>query len=264
MNKWAVLGLGFISGRHAEAIARVKDGVALTFDPDVSKGADFSDWEAMTQSEKWKKATHVAVCAPNYLHYFLADYAARSGKKVLCEKPLVLNSKLPFRQNVFTVLQLRHHPLVKKLRKLRRKKVNVSLTVKVKRDQSYWEGWKGDNLKSGGILFNLGIHYFDLLIYLLGNKYKVVRSSYSPKLAKGRINFSGSIVDYHIEIMDTGEGQTRSLVFDGREVELSQKDNLSYEDLHVDVYRAMRNGHGVRVKEALKSIQLVERLKGTR
>jgi len=135
------------------------------------------------------------------------------------------------------------------------------LIVKVKRDLSYWSGWKGDEKKSGGILFNLGIHYFDLLIYLFGEDYQIIRSVYSPNKAQGAIMFGKTLIEYHLEIMDNDNGQDRKLVFDGLNISLSKQDNLSFEDLHRLVYEDLKRGKGITVKDALPSIELVEKLR---
>ena len=259
-GKWAIIGLGFISGRHIKSIYEIGDELILTCDNDPSKGATFLDWREMMKDERWKEITHIAVCAPNYLHFEMCK--AMEDKIVLCEKPLALSSGDVKKLNAFTVLQLRHHPDVKWL-KFRAPSLNIrsgELVVKVKRDPSYWSGWKGDEEKSGGILFNLGIHYFDLLIYLFGEDYQIIRSVYSPKKAQGAIMFGKTLIEYHLEIMDNDKDQDRKLVFDGLNISLSKQDNLSFEDLHRLVYEDLKRGKGVTVKDALPSIELVEKL----
>ncbi|MAH46473.1 hypothetical protein CMI37_11615 [Candidatus Pacearchaeota archaeon] len=271
MNKWAVIGLGFISPRHLKAIKWIGDEILIGFDKET-------EWEQMIEGNLWKKVTHVAICTPNFLHYRMCE--AMKDKVVLCEKPLTLTSeealKLP--DNVFTVLQLRHNKEIVALKsKLDAEpegtKHSGKMTVIVKRDKEYWKGWKGDESKSGGILFNLGIHYFDLLIHLFGDKYKIKKSDqlFSIKncflpdppltIASGTIDFDGNIFDYHLAIRDTDDQQDRRLEIDGKEISLSKKDNLSFEDLHKDVYMNLKHGVGVKPQEAAKSIRLIEKLR---
>lgn len=260
--KFALVGLGFIAPRHKQAIERIGGEVLLTCDSDSTKHPDFTDWRLMTQSEQWKQISYVSLCVPNYLHCKMAQ--SMSDKIVLSEKPLGLSEEdiNKIGDNVFTVLQLRHHPEVIKLKRSLRGTHRVFLTVKVKRDKSYWDCWKGDKEKSGGILFNLGIHYFDLLIYLFGNDYKILDSGYSDNKAQGKIDFNGTICDYNLEIMPDDNGQERSLEIDGETVVLSKQDNLSYEDLHLKVYQNLIKGRGIKKDEALKSIKLVSKLYG--
>lgn len=262
MRPWAIIGLGFISPRHRKSIEAIGDEVVVTCDIDPAKGADFTDFDRMRQSNMWKRVTHVAVCSPNDLHYSFIQKATEDKKLVLCEKPLVLSSKQckKLHPTVGTVLQLRYHPSVLNLSTLSGTH-DVALIVKVKRDPSYWAGWKGDSSRSGGIMFNLGIHYFDLLVHLFGDDYTVLNSEYDPRKATGTIDFNGTRATYHIEIMDDNAGQTRSLTIDGKEIVLSKQDNLSFEDLHTKVYEDFVCGKNITPMEAARSIRLVEELK---
>lgn len=261
-NKWAVVGLGFIYPRHKAAIEAVGDTIVATCDRSSVKDPDFISLQGLINSPTWQDVTHVAICTPNYVHREMCE--AAQEKVVLCEKPLTLSSQeaeaLP--ENVFGVLQLRHHPEVIRLQQeLDAGPHTVDMIVKVKRDEGYWMGWKGDEQKSGGILFNLGIHYFDLLLQLFGQEYQVLGSAYSRKLAEGHIQFGSTKVTYHIAIADTDKDQDRRIEIDGQAVSLSKQDNLSFEGLHTKVYQELKEGRGVNGKEAAKSIRLVEKLK---
>ena len=70
------------------------------------------------------------------------------------------------------VLQLRVHPsiidLKEKLVTHNGKKHDVVLTYITSRGLWYKYSWKGDKAKSGGIATNIGVHFFDLLIWLFG------------------------------------------------------------------------------------------------
>lgn len=257
--KWAIIGSGgFIAPRHFKSILEIGDEVILTCDIDEAKQADFMDYEVMMQSERWKEVGGVAICAPNNWHYQMCE--AMKDKIVICEKPLTLSSKkMP--EKAFTVLQLRYHPEVLRLKNELKGKHKVNLVVKVKRDKSYWESWKGFEKLSGGILFNLGIHYFDLLIYLFGDDYKIYKHSRSDNQANGRIKFQNADVRYYLEIMSDNEGQDRYLEIDGEKISLSKQDNLSFENLHTKVYEAVKAGKGIPPSEVVKSIKLVEKLK---
>lgn len=264
-NKWAIIGKGFIFPRHKEAIEKVGDKLIATCDIDPSKEADFMNWRDIKKSEIWDEITHISLCAPNYTHIEMAREL--KDKIILCEKPLALNSKetIGLSNNVFTVLQLRHHPEVVRIKQqyIPSKDVvkEIKLFVGVKRDDSYWNGWKGKDELSGGILLNLGIHYFDLLIYLFGNKYKILYSRYNKNFAEGTIRFfeKNILCKFYLEINNMTID--RYLDIDNEQISFSKKDNLSYENLHIDVYEALKNGQGVTPREATKSMRLVERLK---
>ncbi len=46
---------------------------------------------------------------------------------------------------------------------------DVDLTYITSRGHWYHISWKGDASKSGGIATNIGIHFFDMLIWVFGN-----------------------------------------------------------------------------------------------
>lgn len=267
-NKWALIGSGgFIAPRHRAAIEHIGDRVILTCDINPQSHPDFIDWGEMRRSKEWGLVTHVALCVPNDLHYSMAMEAAKEGKIVLCEKPLTVSpwtcEQMP--ENVYTVLQLRHHPEVIRLKIEGKTAKEVEMRIKVKRDASYWHSWKGQEARSGGILFNLGIHYFDLLIYLFGDEaglFKIEEVHTAPRKASGTVIIGTTRCKYTIEISDSADGQDRALTIDGKPVSLSKSDNLSFEDLHKRVYEALIFDHvGVTPKEAMKSIILVDTLK---
>lgn len=265
--KYAIIGLGFIYPRHKQAIEKVGGEIILTCDIDPEKNADFTDWKEMMNSEKFKEVDWVIVCTPNYLHLPIADAALMRGKKVLSEKPLAIDRGLLEHftefEDLFTVLQLRHHPHLESLKKLEEegKIQEAELFVKVKREQKYWDGWKGDEKQSGGILYNIGVHYFDALIQIFGADYRIVESYYTPALATGLIEFNGQLVKYHVEICPTDEGQDRYISVNGEKFRFSNQDNLSYEDLHEKVYREMLEDRGVRPNDIMPVTKLIERLK---
>lgn len=267
---WAIVGLGFVSPRHIKSIQEIGDTVLMTCDSDKTKDTQnflfFDDFDTMINTAEFEAfVDNVAILTPNHLHYGMIQKVLTKGKKVLCEKPLALSpldvNRLPNDGSVGVILQLHYHPEIVKLKeKLKGKKVSGSLTVKVKRDKPYWDCWKGDTTRSGGIVLNIGIHYIDLLMQLNGTDYKILEHNYSPKLATGKIDFNGGIFDYHIEIMDTAEGQTRSLIIDNEKIELSTQDNLSFEDLHTLVYKDFSRGIIIPPAVANHSIRLIEKL----
>lgn len=252
--KFAIIGKGFIYPRHVQAIEANGGEVIMTADINPETQPDFIDWLEMFNHPKFDLVTHVAICTPNYLHSTISREALLRGKKVLCEKPLSING-LDGMDGTKTVLQLRYHPELQKLNKPK----HISVEAKMFRDEKYWSSWKGNPVLSGGVLYNLGVHYIDLLIFLMGDSWEILESTVTDKLAKGIIRFPGSgLANFHIEIVDTKEEQGRKLVADGKEITLSNQENLSYEDLHKEVYQEFIAGRGIGVKEAGKSLKLIK------
>ena len=261
--KWLIVGSGgFVAPRHFEAIESIGDEVIGTSDINTNTSPDFFDYKYMLESAG--EADAVAICTPNYLHYSMIKLALQHGLKVMCEKPLTLSSneieQLPNDGSVGAILQLRHHPEIKKLKENLSGIKNGSIILKFYRENDYWAGWKGDKEKSGGILFNLGVHYFDLLIHLFGNEYKILETDVSERVAMGKIDFNGSVFSYDIEIMNDRNGQGRQFKINGQELSLSKQDNLSFEGWHTNVYQDFKKGKVVTPYEAGKSIKLIEKL----
>ena len=50
----------------------------------------------------------------------------------------------------------------------KRKRAQVNLSYITRRGPWYQVSWKGDPQKSGGVAMNIGIHFFDLLLWLFG------------------------------------------------------------------------------------------------
>lgn len=253
MYKFAVIGKGFIYPRHEQAIEANGGKVVMTCDIDESKGADFTDWVEMFNHPQFDEVTHVAICAPNYLHATIAREALLKGKKVLCEKPLSING-IQGLDNVKTVLQLRYHPELQKINRPR----ELFVEAKMFRDEKYWKSWKGNPIMSGGVLYNLGVHYIDLGIFLLGDSWEIIKVTKDDKMVDAHVMFNGTLARFHIEIVDTREEQGRRLFADGKEITLSNQDNLSYEDLHKEVYKEFLAGRGIGIEEAQKGLHLIK------
>jgi predicted dehydrogenase len=94
--KVAIFGIGFMGRVHTEALRRLGNveviGVAGRTAEAARKFADSLGIERSTGNYQDLIADAdvnvVHICAPNDLHYAMADAAMRAGKHVLCEKPL--------------------------------------------------------------------------------------------------------------------------------------------------------------------------------
>ncbi len=257
---YSLIGTGFISPRHLEAIyythGKVIDLVNTAHGENV--------WKRIVKNPK---TDCVVVLTPNDLHFEMVLTAAKNKKIVLCEKPLTIDSRqaeiLSKYKNIFTVLQLRYHPLVKELKEkisTSNKKYEVEMDIAVHRDKDYYKMWKGQFKRSGGVLFNLGIHYFDLLLHLFGQPKKIKTLTLNGETGTGTIEGKNYQCRWHINTNETKQNQRRVFRINSENYNFSSKDNLSYENLHRFVYQDLLKGKGITPKEALKSIKLVEKL----
>ena len=203
MANFAIIGVGgYIAPRHLKAIKEtgnnlvaaldVNDSVGILdrFFPDVSFFTEFERFDRFAEKLRRQNGDHridyVTVCSPNYLHDAHIRFALRIGANAICEKPLVLSPwnldalqelEQEYGKKVSTILQLRVHPALIALHDELHKATNstrheVVLTYITSRGPWYSTSWKGNINKSGGVATNIGIHFFDLLVWLFGSVIK--------------------------------------------------------------------------------------------
>ena len=197
MKNFALIGAGgYIAPRHMKAVKDTGNNLLAALDKHDSVGildSYFPEAEFFVEFERFDRhleklkrlGTHtdyVTVCSPNYLHDAHIRFGLRIGADVICEKPLVLNPwnidalveiEKETGKKISTILQLRLHPAIialkEKVQKDPGKKYDVDLRYITSRGHWYHISWKGDSQKSGGIATNIGIHFFDMLIWIFGD-----------------------------------------------------------------------------------------------
>jgi len=295
MKNFALVGAaGYIAPRHLQAIRDTGNNLVAALDKFDSVGimdsyfpkADFfTEFERFDRHlEKLKrlgqKIDYVSICSPNYLHDSHIRFALRHHADAICEKPLVLNPwnvdaleeiEKETGKRVFTILQLRLHPNIIQLKKEidaapAGKVFDVNLDYITSRGKWYHHSWKGDEQKSGGIATNIGIHFFDMLLWVFGQVKDVQVKSYEPDLASGffelqkaRIHWKLSINENHLpdEIKAKGKRTYRSMKMDGKEIEFSD----GFTELHTNSYKEILAGKGFGLKDARPSIELAHEIR---
>ncbi len=217
---------------------------------------------------------YVTVCSPNYLHDAHIRFGFRIGADVICEKPLVLNPwnidalaalEKETNRKVYTLLQLRYHPVILALKQRLQSNPatphQVELTYVTPRGNWYQHSWKGDEDKSGGIVTNIGFHFFDLLTWLFGPVNDVQVDSYGPQQASGSLQLETARVNWLLSIrkedLPAGESSCRRLIMDGEEIRFSD----GFDALHSIAYREVISGNGVQLEEMREVTGLVHRIR---
>ena len=301
MKRFGLLGAaGYVAPRHLKAIKQTNNDLICAFDPHDSvgildnyfpKAEFFTDYKLFErfiedqQSAQRLKPDYLSVCSPNSLHDSHIKLGILNGMDVICEKPIVLTpEKLDEVENlekktgnkIFTVMQLRYHPVLMEFRnKLLNSEMKsenstnvdkVTLKYVTPRGRWYHTSWKGDVDKSGGIATNIGIHLFDLLIWLYGNvcEYEITLSQ-NDKCA-GRLYLKNAHVEWFLSIdandlpeeaIQNNKHSYRSLISNGEEIEFSD----GFTDLHTKVYEEILHGRGMGIQDARPSIELVSKLR---
>jgi len=286
---FALVGAGgYVAPRHMKAIKDTGHTLLAAMDPNDSVGildsffssaAFFTEFERFDRhAEKLRRQgdasriDYVSICSPNYLHDAHIRFALRIGADAICEKPLVLNpwnlealSELESEtgKRVYTVLQLRYNKILRDLKdKLDKdrpdKKHQVVLTYITPRGNWYGVSWKGQAEKSGGIVTNIGIHLFDLLIWLFGpvesSEVHLLERQNSGgylELEKAGVSWFLSLDAKHLPPGISGRGY-RSITIDGQPLDFSE----GFTDLHTEAYREILAGRGLGIREARPSIDL--------
>jgi len=295
MKNFALIGAaGYIAPRHFQAIKETGNKLVAVTDPhdsvgildryfrDVSYFKEFERFERhiekLRHNNSADKIDYVSICSPNYLHDSHIRFGLRSDANVICEKPIVINSwnlrplmelEQKCGRKVYTVLQLRLHPAIQELRKefLTSPKFHqINLEYITSRGPWYQYSWKGDEQKSGGLLINIGVHFFDMLCWIFG---KPVKSQIKIKqdqtisgtlvLERAEINWflSSEYSNLPKEVKANGQTTYRSLKIDGKEFNFSE----GFTDLHKIVYQDILNGGGFGIEESFLGIETVNIIK---
>jgi len=296
-KNFALIGsAGFIAPRHLQAIRDTDNTLVAATDPHDSVGVldtyfpstrFFSEIERFDRHvEKLRRGPedgrvhYVSICSPNYLHDAHVRLALRIHADAICEKPLVINPwnldqlaeiEAESGQRVYTVLQLRHHAsLIALKEKLATRtggaKADVCLTYITRRGPWYQASWKGDRERSGGLAMNIGVHFFDLFMWLFGPVERAELHLDTPQRTAGMLELerarvrwflSVAIEDLPFEHRAEGKHAHRSITIDGEETEFSG----GFRDLHTRVYEDILAGRGYGIEDARPSIDLLHRIR---
>lgn len=293
MKNFAITGVaGYIAPRHLKAIKETGNNLLAAVDPHDSVGLldqYFPSAQFFTEVERFdrhleklrrekipNKIDYLSICSPNHLHDAHIRLGLRLGADAICEKPLVMNpwnldalQKLEeeYGKRVFTILQLRVHPALLKMKETLSQKSSmhkheVELTYITSRGSWYDFLWKGDNSKSGGVATNIGIHFFDLLLWYFGNCISSELHISHKRKTSGFLELERANVKWFLSIDEKdlpeslrgSEQRTfRSIKIDGEELEFTK----GFTDLHTIVYEKTLSGGGFGIDDARPSIELV-------
>lgn len=296
MKNFAIVGVaGFVAPRHLRAISDTGNRLIVALDSKDSVGIldnyfpetlFFSELELFQRfiyqcqysTVTNKQINYLSICTPNYLHEPHIYLALQNGMDAICEKPLSIEPdslgrlremEVKTNQKIHTILQLRLHPEIIAFReKMRRQKLsnlNVCLTYVTRRGHWYHSSWKGDQKKSGGLAMNIGIHFFDILLWLFGGVQKsVVYLSESNKMS-GYLDLENAKVKWYLsvdqsdlpdEYLASGRPAYRALTVNGEEINFSE----GFTQLHTLTYRTILDGNGPTIDDARPSLELVHQI----
>jgi len=215
-----ILGCGAILHRHIEsiqsdekfnlvAICDIQEDLVKELSKKL-KVSYYTDYKEMILS---KTIDFVTIATPNSLHYNQAIFALENGCDVLIEKPAafspdeitdIINISNKHNRNSYCVLQVRLNPTVFLIKEVLEKNLlgnirGVNLIQRWQRPIEYFTGWRSLPKVGGGTLYEVGIHYLDVLQYLFG-----LPKIHSSKLYQTK-HVSVDIEDTIYSIFDFGD-----------------------------------------------------------
>ena len=293
MKHFTLIGAaGYIAPRHMKAIKDTGNQLIAAMDPNDSVGvidSYFPNADFFTEFERFDRhidklrrqqdghaVDYVSICSPNYLHDSHIRFALRSNADAICEKPIVLNHwnidalqaiEKDTGKKVHTILQLRLHPSILALKQEvaagpKDKKYDVDLTYITSRGKWYFNSWKGDEKKSGGVATNIGVHFYDMLHFVFGKVQKNTLHYRDDLKAGGYLEYENARVrwflsvdveDIPLEMRLKGKRTFRSLTMNGADIEFSD----GFTDLHTRVYEELLAGRGFSLEDNRTAIETV-------
>ena len=216
----AVIGCGRIASmQHFPALANI-DGVRIKYACDIiiekaeKMKAEFSTVENAIADYKIalldEEVEAVWVLTPNYLHYTITMDALRAGKHVFCEKPVTVN----YAMSCEMAEEAKKRGLLLDIGVCNRFAEPVEMLEQWNREGKFgniyhvycsFRGWRNipglggafttKAESGGGVLIDWGVHFFDLVFYILGGvKINTVSANAYCELAK-------NMKDYKYEYM---------------------------------------------------------------
>ena len=295
-KNFALIGAaGYIAPRHMKAIKETGNNLVAALDPFDSVGiidSYFPKADFFTETERFdrhldklrrkneNKVDFVSICSPNYLHDAHIRLALRNQADAICEKPLLLNPwnieslieiERESGRKIHNILQLRHHPVIIDLKNKfdglsSGKKHDIKLTYITSRGKWYYYSWKGEQPKSGGIVTNIGIHFFDMLSWIFGKAEKSHLHLMQPNKASGMLELEKANVSWYLSLdsndlphkaVENGLSTYRSISIDDEELEFSG----GFTDLHTLSYKSILEGNGYGIEDARPSIEIAHTIR---
>ena len=287
---FALIGAaGYVAPRHLKAIRDVGAQLVAALDLHDSVGildSYFPECRFFTSPERFDRylnkmsgqIDYVSICSPNWLHDAHCRWALRSGAHAICEKPVAMRPwnidqlvemEAQTGRRIYPVLQLRLHPAVRVLEVRLREAANdapaqVDLTYVTRRGRWYSASWKGDEERSGGIVTNLGIHFFDLACHLFGDVREIRPLSCvgdPSEIRRGVVELERAsfrwMLSTRAEDLPEGARAHRCLLVDEAKVDFTD----GFEGLHTKVYEDVLAGRGPGLLDARAGIELVHRIR---
>lgn len=200
--KVGIVGCGAILPRHLEAIESNKNfqlvaicDIQESLVNSLAKKLNVKSYTKFEDMVLSGNVDFITIATPNSLHYDQAIFALKNNCDVLIEKPATftsseINDILEVAKNenqkAHCVLQVRLNPTVQLVKQVLAKNLlgdirGVNFIQRWQRPLEYFTGWRSEPSIGGGTLYEVGIHYLDVMQYLFGKPEVVSSKTYEIK-----------------------------------------------------------------------------------
>lgn len=274
MKRFIILGMGFVSPRHLDAIKAI-GGVLVAYHDisdvvghvdsrfiDAKYYREFIHFDCFVnrQQRSNEPIDYAVVLLPNHLHNPACQWAMHHGMDVICEKPLVIHERNlddlaeveeQTGRKVSVILQCRLHPEVEKAEF--KKPAFVKIDYQSSRGPWYHNGsWKSDPDKSGGLMMNIGIHMMDLCDALFGDWIQFEINRHCVDEIAGSAMYEHAEVEFRLSVKPGGISRVFNI--SGADINLTN----GFNDLHTRMYERILADEGFGIEHIRMSTRLVE------
>ncbi len=298
MKNFALIGAaGFVAERHLRAIKETGNKLLVASDkfdvmgkmdsyfPEADFFTDFEGFDSFVCKQQMTSSPieYCSICSPNYLHRSHIEFALNHRANAICEKPLVLypedvdaieTLERISGKKVYNILQLRHHKVIsdlhEKIKNEPKDKIyDIDLTYVTSRGKWYFKSWKGEILKSGGVTANIGIHFFDMLIWIFGEVKQNIVNIYEPDKASGILELERARVRWYLSLdyndvpenaRLNGSRTYRQITIGNEAFEFSE----GFTNLHTATYQNILEGGGFGIQDAKPCILLTHQIRNSK
>jgi UDP-N-acetyl-2-amino-2-deoxyglucuronate dehydrogenase len=288
--RFALLGTAAaVADRHLRAIDEVGGELIASVDPagvPASVAKRFPSARAFEHIDRFEAflregppVDQVVVCTPNHLHLEHTTLGLRLGADVICEKPVALDPGGVDRlaeveretgRKVNAILQLRLHPEIQRMaaEAAGDSRHQVELDYVLARGPEFFESWHGREQRSGGLIFEIGIHFLDLMLAIFGEVRALSVHQREAAKVSGELELARADVRWRLSVdpqdvppakRDVPVPSHRVLMVDGRDYDLGR--GRGTVGLHTQLYRDILAGGGYGLAHARAAIELADRIR---
>lgn len=184
--KLAIVGYGGMGEWHHKNVSeRVEDiEVIGAFDIreerlEQAKKAGLKDYKSLGEVLEDKEIDIVTIATPNDFHKDIAIACLKSGKNVVCEKPVAMNAAeleeiMEVQKETGKLFSVHQNRRWDKDYVKIKETINQNLIgkpyyieTKVQGSRRYLNGWRGYKVNGGGMLYDWGVHLIDQILDMI-------------------------------------------------------------------------------------------------